>query len=81
MPGPFPPAAGALQSTSGEMPGRLDDQLADMLCFLLANDGLRGQMSAAMRELARPNAAEDVAELVWSIVSSRSHRPELAGVA
>ena len=58
--------------------GRLDDQLADMLCFLLANDGLRGQMAAAMHELARPHAADDVAELIWSIVSSRALRAELA---
>lgn len=58
--------------------GRLDDHLADMLCFLLANDELRGRMSAAMHELARPSAADDVAELIWSIVSSRSLRAELA---
>ena len=45
-------------------------------CLPLANDGLRERMSAAMCELARPNAADDVAELIWSIVSSRSHQPE-----
>jgi len=61
--------------------GRLDDQMADMLCFLLANDSLRRQMSDAMRNLARPRAAEDVAELIWSIVSSCSLRNELAAVA
>jgi len=33
-----------------------------------------------MCELARPNAADDVADLIWSIASSRCHRPELAGV-
>jgi UDP-N-acetylglucosamine--N-acetylmuramyl-(pentapeptide) pyrophosphoryl-undecaprenol N-acetylglucosamine transferase len=57
---------------------RLDNELADMLCFLLANEELRGRMAAAMRDLARPNAADDVAELVWSIVSSRSAWPEMA---
>jgi UDP-N-acetylglucosamine--N-acetylmuramyl-(pentapeptide) pyrophosphoryl-undecaprenol N-acetylglucosamine transferase len=61
-----------------EVLGRLDDQLADMLCFLLANDQLRGRMSAAMRSLARPDAADEVAELVWSIASSRSVHAELA---
>ena len=71
---------GSITIDERDVPGRLDDQLADMLCFLLANDGLRERMSAAMCELARPNAADDVAELVWSIVGSRSHRPELAGV-
>jgi len=29
-------------------------------------------MSASMYDLARPNAADDVAELIWSTVSSRS---------
>jgi UDP-N-acetylglucosamine--N-acetylmuramyl-(pentapeptide) pyrophosphoryl-undecaprenol N-acetylglucosamine transferase len=61
-----------------EVAGRLDDQLADMLCFLLANDALRVRMAGAMRDLARPNAADDVAEMIWSIVSSRSLRSELA---
>lgn len=71
---------GSITIDERDVPGRLDDQLADMLCFLLANDGLRERMAAAMCELARPNAADDVAELVWSIAASRSHRPELAGV-
>ncbi|MCE5302114.1 MAG: undecaprenyldiphospho-muramoylpentapeptide beta-N-acetylglucosaminyltransferase [Planctomycetaceae bacterium] len=52
--------------------GRLDDELADALCFLLANDELRRSMAAAMRRLARPRAADEVAELLWSVVSSRS---------
>jgi UDP-N-acetylglucosamine--N-acetylmuramyl-(pentapeptide) pyrophosphoryl-undecaprenol N-acetylglucosamine transferase len=77
----FSARGGSITIDQRDVAGRLDDQLAEMLCFLLANDGLRKQMSAAMCELARPNAAGDVAELVWSIVSSRSHRAELAGVA
>jgi UDP-N-acetylglucosamine--N-acetylmuramyl-(pentapeptide) pyrophosphoryl-undecaprenol N-acetylglucosamine transferase len=76
----FAAGGGCITIDERDVPGRLDDQLADMLCFLLANDGLRERMSAAMCELARPNAADDVAELIWSIVSSRSHRPELATV-
>jgi len=56
--------------------GRLDDRMADMVCFLVANDELRRRMSAAMLELAKPNAADDVAELIWSIASSRSRRAE-----
>ena len=74
----FAAGGGCVTIDEREMAGRLDDQLADMLCFLLANDELRRRMSAAMRELARPNAADDVAELIWSIVSSRSLRAELA---
>jgi UDP-N-acetylglucosamine--N-acetylmuramyl-(pentapeptide) pyrophosphoryl-undecaprenol N-acetylglucosamine transferase len=77
----FAAGGGCITIDERDVPGRLDDQLADMLCFLLANDGLRQRMSAAMCELARPNAADDVAELIWSIVSSRSHRPELAAIA
>jgi len=76
----FAADGGCITIDERDVPGRLDDQLADMLCFLLANEGLRERMSAAMCELARPNAADDVAELIWSIVSSRSHRPELATV-
>ena len=53
--------------------GRLDDELAEKLCFLLADGELRRRMSAAMLDLARPQAAEDAAELVWTIASSRSH--------
>ena len=64
-----------------EAAGRLDDRMADLLCFLLANDSLRSQMSAAMLDMARPRAADDVAELIWSIVSSRSLYNELAAVA
>ena len=72
---------GCITIDERDVPGRLDDQLADMLCFLLANDGLRQRMAAAMCGLGRHRAANDVAELIWSIASSRSHRPELADVA
>ena len=74
----FSAGGGCITIDQREVAGSLDDQLAEMLCFLLANDGLRRQMSAAMREMARPHAAEDVAELIWSIVSSRAIRAELA---
>jgi UDP-N-acetylglucosamine--N-acetylmuramyl-(pentapeptide) pyrophosphoryl-undecaprenol N-acetylglucosamine transferase len=57
---------------------RLDDRLADMLCFLLANEALRRRMSAAMHQLARPTAAQDVAELIWSVVSSQSVQAQAA---
>ena len=76
----FAAGGGCITIDERDVPGRLDDHLADMLCFLVANEGLRRQMSAAMGELARPNAAADVAELIWSIVSSRSLRAELSAV-
>jgi UDP-N-acetylglucosamine--N-acetylmuramyl-(pentapeptide) pyrophosphoryl-undecaprenol N-acetylglucosamine transferase len=53
-------------------PGRLDDALAERLQLLLAEGEKRRKMSDAMARLARPHAAADVAELVWSLVCSRS---------
>ncbi len=67
---------GCITIDERKLAGRFDDELAEKLCFLLANDNLRRRMSAAMRDLARPHAAEDVAELVWSIASSRSRHRE-----
>jgi UDP-N-acetylglucosamine--N-acetylmuramyl-(pentapeptide) pyrophosphoryl-undecaprenol N-acetylglucosamine transferase len=74
----FAASGGCMTIDERAVQGRLDDQLADVLCFLLANEELRGQMATAMHDLARPNAADDVAELIWSIVSSRALRAELA---
>jgi UDP-N-acetylglucosamine--N-acetylmuramyl-(pentapeptide) pyrophosphoryl-undecaprenol N-acetylglucosamine transferase len=68
----FSAGGGCVTIDEREISDRLDDRLADMLCFLLANEALRRRMSAAMHKSARPNAAQDVAELIWSIVSSRS---------
>ena len=36
----FSAGGGCVTIDEREMPGRLDDRLADMLCFLLANDGV-----------------------------------------
>jgi UDP-N-acetylglucosamine--N-acetylmuramyl-(pentapeptide) pyrophosphoryl-undecaprenol N-acetylglucosamine transferase len=57
---------------------RLDDEVADRLFFLLANEKTRERMSQEMLAMARPGAADDVAELVWSIVSSRAMSADLA---
>ncbi len=59
---------------------RLDEQIGDQLFFLLANEKMRQRMAAAMREMARPQAADDVAELVWSIVSSQALQSAMVGV-
>lgn len=67
---------GSVTIDERDVPGHLDDQLADVLCFLLANARLLREMGAAMRDMARPHAAQDVAELVWSVVASRSRRTE-----
>jgi UDP-N-acetylglucosamine--N-acetylmuramyl-(pentapeptide) pyrophosphoryl-undecaprenol N-acetylglucosamine transferase len=58
-------------------PSRLDDALAEPLESLLTDAGRRQEMSSAMARLSRPYAAEDVAELVWSLVCSRSWRAKL----
>jgi UDP-N-acetylglucosamine--N-acetylmuramyl-(pentapeptide) pyrophosphoryl-undecaprenol N-acetylglucosamine transferase len=76
--GCFAGGGGCVMIEEGAGQGRLDDQLADMLCFLLANKELRGRMADAMHALARPHAAEDVAELIWSVLSSRALPAELA---
>ena len=74
----FAAGGGCVTIDHRDLSGRLDDQLADQLFFLLANEGLRRRMSAAMHTLAIPGAADDVAELVWSIASSRAVPAELA---
>ena len=76
----FSAGGGCVTIDEREISDRLDDRLADMLCFLLANEELRQRMSAAMYKLARPTAARDVAELIWSVVSSRSVETQAAAV-
>jgi UDP-N-acetylglucosamine--N-acetylmuramyl-(pentapeptide) pyrophosphoryl-undecaprenol N-acetylglucosamine transferase len=76
----FSAGGGCVTIDEREISDRLDDRLADMLCFLLANETLRRRMSAAMYRSARPTAAQDVAELIWSIISSRSLRAQPAAV-
>ena len=76
----FSAGGGCVTIDEREISDRLDDRLADMLCFLLANEALRRRMSAAMHQTARPTAAQDVAELIWSVVSSRSLESQLAAV-
>ncbi|MEN6457739.1 MAG: UDP-N-acetylglucosamine--N-acetylmuramyl-(pentapeptide) pyrophosphoryl-undecaprenol N-acetylglucosamine transferase [Thermoguttaceae bacterium] len=76
----FAARGGCVTIDERQMPGHLDDHVADVLCFVLANSRLRREMSAAMRDMARPFAAQDVAELVWSLVASCSRRAEPAAV-
>jgi len=76
----FSAGGGCVTIDEREISDRLDDRLADMLCFLLANEALRRRMSAAMCKLARPAAAQNVAELIWSIISSRSLHAQPAAV-
>ena len=57
-----------------DLPGRLDDRLAEVLTALAGDADRRAKMSAAMLSLAYPDAAADVAALVWSVVSSQARR-------
>ena len=72
-----PPAATALLDER-ELPGRLDDPLAAILAALAAQPDRRAAMAAAMRGMSRPQAAADVAALVWSLLSSQACRSRVA---
>lgn len=57
-----------------ELDGRLDDQLVEELRPLIAGDDVRHGMAAAMRSLARPNAAREVAELIGEMLPTTTLR-------
>ncbi len=72
----FASAGAAVMVDEREVSTRLDNHLAGVLSTLLADPARRAQMSAAMRRLARPNAAADVAAMVLEVagVSLRGGR-------
>jgi UDP-N-acetylglucosamine--N-acetylmuramyl-(pentapeptide) pyrophosphoryl-undecaprenol N-acetylglucosamine transferase len=74
----FVDGGGCVKLDERDVEGRLDDELGDRLFFLLANEDQRARMAAAMYALGRPNAAEHVADLLWSVISSRARQSELA---
>ncbi|HUT10886.1 MAG TPA: UDP-N-acetylglucosamine--N-acetylmuramyl-(pentapeptide) pyrophosphoryl-undecaprenol N-acetylglucosamine transferase [Thermoguttaceae bacterium] len=55
-----------------ELSDALVDRLAGVLGELLEDPDRRARMSAAMHELARPDAAAEVAELIFSVAGRRS---------
>ena len=57
-----------------DLPGRLDDRLAEVMTALAGDADRRAKMSAAMFSSAYPDAAANVAALVWSVVSSQARR-------
>jgi len=84
---PYPHAADDHQRRNADVPaGRgaavtlderessdpLADRLAGILGELLEDGARRARMSAAMRQLARPDAAAEVAELIFSVAGGRS---------
>ncbi|MHC4181565.1 MAG: UDP-N-acetylglucosamine--N-acetylmuramyl-(pentapeptide) pyrophosphoryl-undecaprenol N-acetylglucosamine transferase, partial [Planctomycetota bacterium] len=71
----FTRAGGSFTLDQRELPGRLDNHLADVIRRLLGDPLQRARMSAAMRRLARPHAAAEVADLILELVQPRSRRP------
>ncbi len=68
----FASGGGCITIDPREVSGRLDARLAEVVGSVLTSERLRQRMSASMYDLARPHAADDVAELIWLTVSSRS---------
>jgi UDP-N-acetylglucosamine--N-acetylmuramyl-(pentapeptide) pyrophosphoryl-undecaprenol N-acetylglucosamine transferase len=64
-------AGGAVVLDERELPGRLDNHLAEAISPLLADPRRRADMSSAMRRLSRPEAAAHVAALLLSIAGRR----------
>lgn len=60
----FAAAGGAVTLDARELCGRLDDHLAGQLRGLMSDADRRARMSAAMRRMARPRAAAEVADLI-----------------
>jgi UDP-N-acetylglucosamine--N-acetylmuramyl-(pentapeptide) pyrophosphoryl-undecaprenol N-acetylglucosamine transferase len=77
----FVAAGGALLVDERQLTGRLDDQLAETVGMLVAEADRLAAMSQAMLGLGRPDAAADVAALVWSVVSSQARRSRLPAAA
>jgi UDP-N-acetylglucosamine--N-acetylmuramyl-(pentapeptide) pyrophosphoryl-undecaprenol N-acetylglucosamine transferase len=67
----FVAAGGALLLDERELTGRTDDHLAALLAALAAGPERLAAMSAAMCSLARPDAAANVAALIWSVAASQ----------
>jgi len=77
----FAAAGGALLVHQQELPGRLDDRLAAELSELLDKPATRIGMSSAMRRLARPNAAAEVAALILETIGAHVCRIPLPAAA
>jgi UDP-N-acetylglucosamine--N-acetylmuramyl-(pentapeptide) pyrophosphoryl-undecaprenol N-acetylglucosamine transferase len=70
----FTKSGGSITVDECRLPGRLDDHLAETIRKLLRDPHQRARMAVAMRRLARPNAAAEVAALILEEVRRRSPR-------
>jgi len=68
----FTGAGGCVTLDECRLPGRLDSRLAEAIGRLLGDPHHRARLSAAMRRLARPDAAAEVATLILAEVRRRS---------
>jgi UDP-N-acetylglucosamine--N-acetylmuramyl-(pentapeptide) pyrophosphoryl-undecaprenol N-acetylglucosamine transferase len=64
-----------------EVSGRLDDQLTEVVGRLVRDAERRERLCDGMSLLARPRAAEHVANLVWSLVTSQAHSKRMKTAA
>ncbi len=69
----FTRAGGAVMLDGRELPGRLDDHLADAISLLLGDPDRRSRMSGTMRRFARPGAAAEVADSVLQLAGQFAH--------
>jgi len=69
----FAAAGGCVTIEQPSSPDRTQSaaRLAEAIRPLLADAALRERMSAAMRGLARPNAVDEVAEAICSLIAAR----------
>lgn len=77
----FSAAGAAVTLDQRELSGRLEHHLAREIARLLGRPELREQMSLAMRRLASPLAARDVAVLVESAAAGHLGRDEIPAAA
>lgn len=70
----FSKAGGCVTLDHRSLPGRLDDHLAGAIGGLIGDPQKQARMSAAMRRLARPNAAAEVAGLILQLVHRQHDR-------
>jgi UDP-N-acetylglucosamine--N-acetylmuramyl-(pentapeptide) pyrophosphoryl-undecaprenol N-acetylglucosamine transferase len=65
----FAQSGASLTLDARELPGRLDDHLAGAVALLAGNPARRAAMAEAMRRLAQPDAAWDVAAMVRQVAA------------
>jgi len=71
-------AGAAAMLDEHKLTGRLDDHLANSIARLLSDMQNLTALAHGTARLARPRAAEDVAALVWSLITSRAHKQAAA---